>query len=152
MVAIIFIPTKVDLIVVLIYSKQLGVMQNSNPAVMEIMTPQKKQKTFHSFLLLLYKLKSMSKHGVFKDENYLPDGYVAAKRINCLDYDHDTLHAIINEHCIVKGQPIVVSNMNKSPNWDSRIFTLNKLKEYRGDLGTRKKTNAACSIKLTLIL
>lgn len=73
--------------------------------------------------------------GVFRDENDLSEGFVAAKRVDSRKHDNDSLLAIIKEHCIDKNQPIVISNMNESAGWDDQVFTLNSLKEYCGDWG-----------------
>lgn len=120
---------------------QLGAMQNfkfSNYyGEYDAANQERKNQTtiLLPFLSLLFKSNMSSRNGILRDEDNLSECFVASRRINYLDYNSDTLHTIINEHCIVKGQPIVVSNMNKSTNWDSQMFTLNKLKEYRGNLG-----------------
>lgn len=72
---------------------------------------------------------------IITDENYLPLGYVLAKRINYEDYDEDSFLSIIKEQCIDNGQPLVVSNMNKSSGWNQQVFTLEQLKKYRGNEG-----------------
>lgn len=72
---------------------------------------------------------------IITDENYLPPNYVSARRINYEDYDQDSFFSVIKEQCIDNGQPLVVSNMNKSPGWNQQVFTLEQLKKYRGDKG-----------------
>jgi hypothetical protein len=69
------------------------------------------------------------------DESNLPFPYVAAARIDYKDYTAETLHEFINKHCVEKGKPLVVSNMNTSPGWKDEAFTLDNLKKYRGDIG-----------------
>jgi uncharacterized protein YutD len=77
----------------------------------------------------------MTKVKVFDKENALPKGFFSARRIDFTQHTSSSLQDIINEHCIRNGQPLVVSNINKVEGWDKRLFTLDKLKEYRGNTG-----------------
>ncbi|KAG2213983.1 hypothetical protein INT47_001253 [Mucor saturninus] len=70
---------------------------------------------------------------IIADENKLPPGFVPARRINYEDYEEDSFLDLIREHCIENNQPLVVSNMNQSPKWNQRVFSLEQLKKYRGE-------------------
>lgn len=75
----------------------------------------------------------MPKIKIAKTEDDLPPGYVPARRIDYTEHTHDSLFAVIQDHCIVKGQPLVVSNMNKAAGWDTKTFSLNELKRQHGE-------------------
>lgn len=72
---------------------------------------------------------------IITDQDYLPPGYVLARRIDYEDYEEESFLNVIKEHCIEANQPLVVSNMNKSPKWNQRVFTLEQLKSCRGETG-----------------
>ncbi|KAI7906707.1 uncharacterized protein BX663DRAFT_558330 [Cokeromyces recurvatus] len=84
----------------------------------------------------------MPKINLFENENNLSFPYVATKRINYLDYTNESLHNFINQYCIEQGKPLVVFNMNKSIHWNDSLFTLDQLKDYRGDMEIELKTTS----------
>lgn len=75
----------------------------------------------------------MPKILITKNEQELPSGHIAARRIDYLDYNPDSLFAVIKEHCIDKNEPLVVSNMNKHDNWNTEAFSLERLKREHGE-------------------
>ncbi|KAL1919005.1 uncharacterized protein VTP21DRAFT_2386 [Calcarisporiella thermophila] len=63
--------------------------------------------------------------------------FKAAKRINSNDFDgihgEYCLYKEIQQHCIIGGLPLVISNWNKRAEWKDRLFSLEFLKEsFRG--------------------
>ncbi|KAL9552891.1 hypothetical protein MBANPS3_003565 [Mucor bainieri] len=75
---------------------------------------------------------------ILNDENNLPAHFVAAKRIsmkNFMDKPNE-FRNLIQEHCIKKGKPLVVSDMQALPGWNHRTFSLDRLKAYRGNENT----------------
>lgn len=72
---------------------------------------------------------------ILGDESNLPAQFVAAKRISMKNYldKPNEFRVIIQDHCIKKGKPLVVSDMNTLPGWDNDTFSLDQLKAYRGN-------------------
>lgn len=75
----------------------------------------------------------MPKILINKNERKLPPGHIAARRINYVDHNPESLFAVIKEHCIDKNEPLVVSNMNRHYNWNTEAFSLEKLKCEHGE-------------------
>ncbi|KAL9540135.1 hypothetical protein MBANPS3_009857 [Mucor bainieri] len=72
---------------------------------------------------------------ILNNENNLPGHFVAAKRISMRNFMNkpNELRNTIQEHCIKKGKPLVISDMQTQPTWNHDIFSLDQLKAYRGD-------------------
>ncbi|GAN00757.1 hypothetical protein MAM1_0002c00179 [Mucor ambiguus] len=78
---------------------------------------------------------------ILGDENNLPAQFVAAKRIsmkNFMDKPNEFRNTV-QDHCIKKGKPLVISDMNTLPGWDDGTFSLDQLKLYRGNESSSKK-------------
>ena len=76
----------------------------------------------------------MPESDILDDENNLPSQFVAAKRITIKDYMEkpEEFRSLVNDYCIRKGNPLVISDMQEVPGWSDTTFSLNQLKTYRG--------------------
>ncbi|KAI8354583.1 hypothetical protein EDC96DRAFT_516593 [Choanephora cucurbitarum] len=95
----------------------------------------------------------MTKCHLIDTEKDLPCQYEAATRIDFLDFTSESLRLFVQQHCIERGKPLVVSNMHKSNGWKQDIFNIQKLKEYCGDLEIEvdlRKQNTTKKVKLEL--
>lgn len=90
---------------------------------------------------------------ILGDESKLPAQFVAAKRISMKSYmdKPNEFRVIIQDHCIKKGKPLVVSDMNTLPGWDNDTFSLDQLKVYRGDESKhfKKTTHTQKTVRLS---
>lgn len=79
----------------------------------------------------------MPETDVLVDENNLPSQFVAAKRVTIKDYKNkpEEFRSLVNDYCIRKGKPLVISDMNSLSGWSDTTFSLDQLKVYRGDSG-----------------
>lgn len=77
----------------------------------------------------------MPESDILDDENNLPSQFVAAKRITIKDYMEkpEEFRSLVNDYCIRRGKPLVISDMQDVPGWNDATFSLNQLKVYRGD-------------------
>ncbi|CEP18488.1 hypothetical protein [Parasitella parasitica] len=77
----------------------------------------------------------MPETDILDDESNLPAQFVAAKRITIKDYTKkpDDFRSLVHDYCIRKGKPLVISDMQTMRGWNDATFSLDQLKEYRGD-------------------
>lgn len=77
----------------------------------------------------------MDRSSILQEETNLPKNHTAARRIDFSDYDSSTLYTIIEDYCVRKNEPLVISNLHKTEGWDDQVFRLDQLKQFRGDSG-----------------
>lgn len=75
----------------------------------------------------------MDRSSILQEETNLPKNHTAARRIDFSDYDSSTLYTIIEDYCVRKNEPLVISNLHKTEGWDDQVFRLDQLKQFRGD-------------------
>ena len=92
----------------------------------------------------------MPKLTIFDSEKNLPSPFIAAKRVDIIEYltsggglKRDILAKLIEKHCVQDGKPLVIGNIHKLPTWDDELFNV----EYLGQIYPEVRKFFFCFLK-----